>query len=473
MGGFDKENPESIKVWTRFRPVSTDPIRYDLAEHHITMRSVLASLVSKYKNGEIAPQIAKRWETDDLKTQWVMTLDQDWTFDNNEKVSPEIVVASIKRILLLKNKQKSKSGLLEYLLEADKLQKINDNIEGLQVQKNAVVFKFDRSMPDFLEKISFGIYAIVHPSDYDVDGNWLHDKSVVASSAYRISGWSENDFSLSLRDNLYINKNTKRIRRIDFIFSKKAEDINTSDIIIREKLSPSIESDKWTYESVTQDNNITYVKVMKWKDKTSVFSSVENRKKLRNIFYNSLKEAGVKPTTSFFPLSISGVSSFEYDLKNTFDFQGKDFFSQPYFTSEKKNELGDIFSNAFEIFGKKINAVTRTIDYPEKESDEEKIFDIQFLSTGIEIDYPWDDIKFMFLSKQGIRLPDETGEILRTLENNVYDVQTVNKYLWDQAIIWPIRHHSLGFWTKKTSGISVEDLNLTMHPIDFQFLKWK
>ena len=193
---------------------------------------------------------------------------------------------------------------------------------------------------------------------------------------------------------------------------------------------------------------------------------------VKNI-YQSLEREGFKVTTSFFPLAIKGVSKFEYEKNDFFDYLGKEFTSQPYFTTSGGKELGDIYKNGFERFGKEINALAKTADYPDSEIDEVKVFDIQFLATGIAIDYPIDDIKFMFLSKQGIRLPDESGQIKEKLSSDEIDIQAINKLLWDQAIIWPIRHYSAGFWIKNESYIDTSEMNLTVHPIDFQFLKWQ
>ncbi len=462
-------------VWTRFHPTSTDPMKYDLTVHHITMRSVLASLVSTYKSGEIAPQIAKKWSKNEDATEWVVEIDDNWTFENGEKVSTETIKKSLQRVLLLKNRTKSKSGLLEFLLGASELKSIDDNIEGISITKGSIKFKFIKPMAQFLEKISFGIYGIVHPDDYNQKtGEWIDPKKIIASGHYQIFEWSNDIFKLRFRDDL-VNKLSKgkRINIIHFNFSKDVDQIHKSDLIIKERINPSIDKNKWRFASTVLDNSITYVKVMKWNNVKSIFSSKKVRAKLRNIFYKSLEDEGFTVTTSFFPLSIRGVSNFEYEKNDFYDFFNEPFTSQPYFTSLSGKELGDIYKKGFENFGKKINATIDIVDYPKDERDAESVFDIQFLTTGVVIDYPFDDIKFMFLSEQGIKLPDETGEIMKLLSKENFSVQDVNSLIWDQAIIWPIRHYSTGFWIKNDSNINISELNLTAHPIDFQFIKWK
>ena len=471
---MSKQAPHSITVWSRFPPTSGDPMDYDYSVHHITMRSVHASLVSVYKQGEYAPQIAKYWETNSDKSEWKVLIDKQWTFSNGDFVTPKIVVDNFKRVLFLKNQSASKSGLLEFIIGASNFKSIKSEIEGIKVDGDYVIFKFNKPIPDFLDKISFGLYAIAHPKDYSsIDGKWKDKRQFISSGPYAIETWEDKKFDLTLRDNLYKNNDKIHIKKISFTFSPKVEDAIESDIIIREKYNPSIDKSSWTFASSVQDNNITYVKVMKWNQKNSVFNDRETRVKLRNIFYESLEKSGLNPTKSFFPLSIKGVQEFDFKKGETLDFEQKKLLSQPYFTSENKKELGNIYKDAYQNLCKSINAKEKINDYPENESDEEELFDIQFLATGIVIDSPMDDIKFMFLSKQGIKLPDETGEIKSLLENDTFDIQEINRLLWDQAIIWPIRHYSMGFWVKNSSDIDYSDLNVTIHPIDFQFLKWK
>lgn len=471
MKAKNQDHDSVLKVWTRFKPSSTDPMLYDLEVHHQTMRSVMATLVSKYKSGEIAPQIAKSWEANKDKTEWSIVNDDKWSFENGDNVRREDIVNNFKRLVVLKNAQNSKSGLLEFLKDAENLKNINQDFDGIQIINDKIVFKFIKPMPDFLEKVSFGIYSIAHPQNYNQNGEWKDPRKVIASSAYRISKWTEDELELELRNNLYINKDSRNYKKIIFNYSKNDQEIYSNDIVIKEKVNPNIDKLKWSYASTTLDNNITYVKVMKWKDEHSIFHDRNTRIKLRNIFYKNLSTSGFNIVPSFFPLSIKGIIPFSVEESGSFDYQNKSFFSQPFFTTEKGNQLGDIFNNGFSLFCKEINAQAKTVAYPEDESDEEKVFDIQFLGTGIVIDDPMDDVNFMFKSKQGINLPDEDGTIFKKLEDNKIDIQEINRIIWEQGIIWPIRHYSMGFWIKKSSNIDLSELNLTMQPIDFQFVK--
>ncbi|MFA6238895.1 MAG: ABC transporter substrate-binding protein [Bacteriovorax sp.] len=474
-----KDKP--LKVWMRFKPSSSDPLKYDLSVHHVTMRSVFASLVSLYENGRIAPQIASSWMDKDDKRTWDLKLNTSWTFSNGEKISPEEVLKSFKRVVLVKNKTDSNSGFLEYLKDFKKLNSLDDNIEGIKIINDHIVFNFIKPMPDFLEKVSFGLYSIVHSSQYDTEGKWIDNKKAISSGLYEISQWDKDNFELELRSDLnFIANASELIKHIVFNFSLDPVEVLKNDIILRERFNYLTDDSDWHYASTMEDSNIIYVKVMKWDDPKSLLSSKNTRKILRSLFYKNLENSGYKPIRSFFPLSIKGISEIsDNNSLPVFSYESKKFTMPPFFAPLKstknkdKKELGEIYKLGFESFCNEIHAVPNYENYPDNEQDEKRIFEMQFLGTGINIYSPIEDVKFMFLSKHGIQLPDTSGEIVKVLGNNEVDLQLINEYLWDQAVIWPIRHYSQGFWVKKNSEVDLSRINLAMNPIDFQFLSWK
>jgi hypothetical protein len=81
----------------------------------------------------------------------------------------------------------------------------------------------------------------------------------------------------------------------------------------------------------------------------------------------------------------------------------------------------------------------------------------------------------MFLSKYGIQLPDQDGNIKSILKrsDSKINIQEINELIWDQAIVWPVNHLSLGFWVKDASKYDFGMLNTAIPPIDFQWLGLK
>lgn len=476
-----KSENKTLKVWMRFKPNSTDPLKYDLSVHHVAMRSVFASLVSMYENGRVAPQIASSWSHTDNKMTWKVKLNSNWSFSNGEKISSQDILRSFKRVILIKNQTDSSSGFLEFLKGFKDFHSLEDDIDGLKIINDEIVFYFVKPMPDFLEKVSFGFYSIVHPSQYDSKGKWINNKKAISSGLYKISKWDDDHFELELRDDItFIQHHDGMIKKIAFSFSLDPSEVLKTDLILRERFNYLTDPDDWEYASTMEDSNIVYVKVMKWDDPKSPLSLTENRRLLRSIFYKNLQSVGFKPIKSFFPLSISGVREItEEDRREKFNFEGRKFTVPPFFAPLKsiknkdKKELGELYRLGFEKFCQEINAVANFENYPENEIEEKKVFEMQFLGTGISVENPLDDVKFMFLSKNGIQLPDEGGEIKDHLLKDNVNLQLINQELWNQAIIWPVRHYSQGFWVKKSSDIDLSRLNLAMNPIDFQFVSWK
>lgn len=298
-----KINERELNVWMRFKPQSTDPLNYDLDVHHMTMRSVYASLVSLYGVGKVTPQIGKSWENSEDKREWIVTLDPAWKFSNGDSVTPEIVLKNFKRVLKLKKDSGSRSGLLEFLVGFNDFNSMKDEIPGLRIVGNKIIFSFVKPMPNFLEKISFGLYGIAHPSQYNSEsGEWIDHKKAISSGNYVVDKWSDNNFELKLRTDMA--KSSNAINKIVFFFSKDPEEILKADILFREKFNYLVDLKDWSFMSTLEDSNIVYVKVMKWKDTKSIFSNVEMRRQLRGLFYRSLEEAGFSAVKSFFPTSI-------------------------------------------------------------------------------------------------------------------------------------------------------------------------
>ena len=107
------------------------------------------------------------------------------------------------------------------------------------------------------------------------------------------------------------------------------------------------------------------------------------------------------------------------------------------------------------------------------ENNKDDIYDIEILGSGFEASDYMDTLKLMFLSKDAIRLPDITGKIKEELKKENPDINFINREIWDQAVIWPIRHYSSGYWFNKNSNINYEEMNFNSPSVDFQFLKWK
>lgn len=96
-------------------------------------------------------------------------------------------------------------------------------------------------------------------------------------------------------------------------------------------------------------------------------------------------------------------------------------------------------------------------------------FDLEMLLTGVKLEDPADDVRFMFKSKEGIQLPDRDGTIEPLLGDTSANLSLINQKIWDQGIIVPLTHFSSGLWVKRNL-LDMRELNLSLPPTNFQFI---
>jgi hypothetical protein len=94
--------------------------------------------------------------------------------------------------------------------------------------------------------------------------------------------------------------------------------------------------------------------------------------------------------------------------------------------------------------------------------------DLYVLPTNVLVEAPESDIRFMFESTEGIRLPDSTGEIRDELKKPQLDPQRINELIWEQAIVWPLTHFAFGVWTRP--NVDLSQMNLALPPADFSWI---
>lgn len=448
-------------------PYSPDPIEYDYFIHHQVFRSVIGTLVSVYSKDEIAPFLASSWEYFDNKSRWKFNIRENITFENGDKISTKIIYQSFCRMAYLQKVKSSRSGLLEFLVNFDQIQNIN-SCPGISYNESSITFTFDRQIENLLESISFGHYGIVHPQDYNNDGSWKNDRKILSSSFYKVLNWTENELQLDLRDNFKLDiGHPNKIKRININW-KTSE---TLDSDLRMATSLDLIPPKYTFFGGAK-SKMAFLRISSWKNKKFYLSDREKRTSMRDFFYKKVKEeTGFSPVRSFFPTSIPGVSELNGANKNA--------DIQPPEHSLKFAPFRDSPGNLGEILEIAAKSLKYTFVNPKSEEKyatlnpdaDEYVADLLAMGTGILIEKPEDDVRYMFLSKEGIRLPDETGEIYSLLEEKKLNLQKINELLFEQAIIWPLTHFADGVLAK--DHIDVSMLNTIHPPIDFAFIGLK
>jgi hypothetical protein len=434
----------------------------------------MSSIVTQYRVGDYTAQLAESWKvSEDMKT-WVFKIRSGLTFENGDPITPQTIVNSWMRMAFLLKQRDSKSGLMEELVDYEKIKSLDSQIEGLKIQDQNIVLKFKKPFPKLLDTISFGLYGVAHPSLYDAKtGAWKDPKAFISSGAYKIKEWTNDKLVLSLRqDFLPTLRHPTPIQEVNIVWGPNQK-LN-SDMKSGDSIESSLAKDHEFYGAVV--SSMAYVHCLSWSHPKSPCFNLEQRRKLRALFYDGFDKQALKSTRSFFPLSISGVKEMPKDIPDS-------KIKIPKTINIRKRSLesilSDSYNGAMEELIKKLNlkAVFQEVSYQKifEESTPHRStysIDMTLRVTGILIDDPDADIRFMFLSKEGIRLPDTDGRIHEELKKDLLDIQRINELLWEQAVIWPITHFASGFWAKKNM-FDFSMVNLVLPPTEFQWIGWK
>lgn len=475
---FDKKNKELVTFGVTAIAFSSDPLDYDYYTHHYAFSSIFAKLISAEKNGEIFPMIASSWSHQDEFKIWKFKIRSDLTYSNGDKILIEDVKLNFQRLAFLSNQKKSRSGILEFLEGFDKIKNIKNDFPGIRVEGKEIIFNFIKPMPDLLTKISFGFYGIAHPSLFDQEtGDWIDKRKVISSGPYEVVSWNDNSFEIKLRPESQFYKVENPIKRLSFfVFTKikDASELRKIDFLVAEKKSLLVNAE-FEYVGSAENLKIGYAEVYSASRKGHPLTDVKIRRWLRYKFYSGLSKSNFPVTNSFFPITLKGLSPFPLiEFKNKPEFEKFTLFSHKIRFSAKLQEnnhkmgVVDHFTEALNALGDN-SGVKLVLD----SRDNFESYDVIITGTGIEASDYWDTVKFMFLSKEGIKLPDLTGKIKSELKKENPDINFINQEMWDQAAIWPIRHYSGGYWFNKKSNIDYSEMNFNSPAIDFQFLKWK
>lgn len=475
---FNKmSNNKNLQIWSSRVPYSLDPLDYDALAHHICFRSVYSSLVSDYKLGEVKGILASKWWSSSDKTNWSFQIRDDVSFSDGQKIEAKDVAFSLNRAALLMKRANSESGLLENLEGVDAIVAANKLIAGITFDKNVLTLKFQKAMDDVLAKISFGLYAIVSTKNFDsVSGEWRDKKSLIGSGPYNVEKWTDTELTLALRSDFPKDLLlSKPITRATFHYS--AEAILNSDLVVDFDDSLAVDGEYKFFGPVK--SAIRYIECEGWQNPKSICYDKDSREFLRNSFYSHMHSLGFNTVKSFFPLAIKGVSELEVGSisPTKLKFNSKAFtiskVASAYKSSNNKNQITaqEAFESGMNYLAKQNDLEMQSIA-PVAKLPTSATVDFRFRMTAILVDTPHHDIRFMLNSAHGIRLPDSTGEIKKYVLSENFSVQTVNKMLWDQAIIWPLGHMALGLW-KKEGTVNLASYNLILPPLDLQWIEWE
>jgi hypothetical protein len=473
-GGMKLIKPKTdsmIKVFVVSAPYSADPLDYDAFVHHVVFRSVYSSLVTQYKLGSYTGVLASSWNSEKNFKSWSFEIRPDLSFENGEPITADAIALSFKRLAYVMKKKGSSSEVFDNLIGIERLESPSSDIDGIQALGNKLVFTFSKPVPKILDIISFGLYGVVHQSNFDSKtGAWLSPKRLVSSGPYKIESWSDTEVTIVKRDRFISGLgHPKPFQKILFFWDPLRRE--EAELVMGDSIETDLK-DKYQFYGGA-NSSIAYVRCRSWALKSSPCSSKEFRRAIRNRFYSEMEALGFDITRSFFPLAIKSIEEMPSDDKPSS--QTFDAIVARIAISKTRNPVFQGFNKAVESALTAMGVVNTKVDVPRstwmKEYEQNLSSysaDFYMLSTGILLEEPMHDIKFMFFSKEGVRLPDETGVIVAELKSDHPDIQRINHELWEQAIIWPVTHYASGFWSKGRTDFSL--INLLLPPSDFHWL---
>ena len=472
----DDITTKQISFWISDAPFSADPLDYDAFIHHIAFSSVYAGLVTNYRTGQYTGVTAKEWEVSHDQKTWRFTLRENLRFDNGDPITTKAVIDSWHRMAHLMSGRGSRSGFFEKLEGFTSFEKTG-RITGLEADEKHITLRLNEPMPQLLDTLSFGLYAVVHPSCYDkTTGRWLDPRHTVASGPYSVIKWDETSFVLKLRGDfptgllhpkplavVKMEWAPEQRRKADILSGNSREDLMAGG---------------YSYHGETE-SRIAFIRCQSWTHPDSPLHDKAERKRLREAFYANLEGLGFKPTLSFFPLAIPSVKELPRDGQvKALRPQARPALLRykPY--APEVTPLAELAEKALQQAAGVEGFKAEPQDTPKKTIGMEfapnlPIYhnDIVSIVTGILIDNPDADIRFMFKSQEGIRLPDPSGKCAHFIGQHKIDVQKVNEVLWDDAIIWPVAHLSIGLWARKELDFSL--INTVVPPTAIHLIGWK
>lgn len=469
---------EILDLYTTQEPYTFDPIEYDFGVHHVTERAVLASLISNYKKGGYVGQLAQEWSSDNDFKKWTFHLFENAKFDDETPVTSRVVEQSIKRIAFIMKKRHSEDNFTNYLIGYESFNKISDNLPGLKILDSSTIeFNFTKSIPDFLEEISFGIFAIVHPDDYNHEtGEWKNPNSAKASGLYSIKNVSKDGITLTLRKNHPL-ADSRHFNEIFIHWNKEKK--QNADVIMGSSFDK--EELENSYELVAPIKaSIIYGRCVSWTHKDSIFHSRENRQLLRDLYYKQLTDNGYIFSHYFFPREISKQdeeqNNKDLSLANKpIPENIKNIPLRVHWYAKNFEKSHIHFVKSFEQISsaKKIKyAAVGPFGFDKvRANKKEKLAQYEFDWTqfSTDVEHPEDTVRFMFLSAEGVQLPDEDGSIRAELDKKPINIAKINALINKQALVWPLGHYRSGIWIKK-AVVDISDYNSSLPPIDFTWI---
>lgn len=462
-----------------FDPMQSD--RFDLMFYH---KNIYATLVSNFRLGKIEPMVAESWQVSEDGKEWIFKIREGLKFTNGESITAKAVYESFKRFVWLTRNNKTR--FQESLYNIEKWENYKHNPDFIKLDNNKIVFKFSKRPYNLFETISQPMFSIVHSSCYDENGNWKDKNCYIGSGQYEIVERNENRLLLRNR-HIYpeVNNSPEYLEIVyiseygnnylSAIIDNKADFTIAQSFEFEYEIREKLKQKKFIITSRPKLN----MRFIELNYRKAPFNNKELRQTVRDfLLYEMYKEKDYEIDPSFIPKGGIGYLKFgikKPEIKKKYEIDDKVQFLK---LKTGLNLTKKVYSIMSKILAKlNIKSEDIVMDkmgiFLNRRKNGE--FDVMALTSGILIVDPWADLRLMFMSDVGARIPDPSGRIHLLVEkadkttnpeNRRKIAEEINRIIYDEAAVITYIHTSMDYVHR--DFIDLSEVNLFSDPIEFR-----
>lgn len=441
--------------------------RYESA---ILIQQLIGTLVYYSNFGRYEPRLAHSWRKTNEST-WVFQIRENLKAENGEVIDAQSIKKSIERSLFIFEKQGG-VPILSNLIGFRKF--INDskgltidhlpNLKGLNVDKNKLIFNFDKPVASgLLQILSFSPFGYISKDNFNKDGSWRDNEKFISSGPYKVEsvklGHSyvlvKNEFWTDFEDGVPTKVIISHDDKIDF--SRK-------NIIIDAFTNEYSQKELTKYKLVPEYINSILIGnyqngFFKHKYNRQMFKKKFNENVLKMLpqdfgvnsrslsFYPNQNSTGIFNTSESVKLGENPKTQGIFIIEGDIPIEGT---SRWYAWTVLKKTLDDLQWNY--KFNKNSSNFT---DMTNRNYD----FRIRGSSIGGGVE-AW-GLFVAFCSSMGINFPDPNGRVCKLLnefENNMITEDQMASMFFeaveDEAAILPVSHYGVSLFLSETIDTS-------------------
>lgn len=410
----------------------------DFSSNQLILNSLVGTLVKYDLSGKISPYLAESWSVSDDRMKWIFRLKNNLSYSDNISIDAllfkSVLESNISKML------KTSDAVIVF----DKLNGWHEfvngessGISGIKVNStNEIEFDFLTYPGDVIEALRMPAFGL-----------WIENNGVLQSTgSYELELYSKSKVIIKAKKNVQCE-----FKLIEFNFTNNFDPASESaEIVIYKVPYYQQYADYPRFFSVLSAPTRFEGFVLS-PYKINLFNDIKNRKIFQNVV-NSFWPEIVKSKNLFATartdlLEDSDLKShvLTSETKLTFAFE-RALYSDQELDDYKKiiNSFLKGSNIEFEFVFKDNN---NSGDFFKK-TDSNSYFDARITTVDVG---DWPDqfvLNMMFCTKLGVNFPDPNNSIcsfLKNIKNDNFDqlaVDRLNKIIFDEAIIIPIKHHS-------------------------------